>query len=726
MMKKWSRKYFVFICVALLVVFSNANRVEAWSSGVEEIDGAKFHINMETGELHYYEGPGGKVVIPGEIEGVPVTRIGSYVFYYKGITDIVFPASANSIGEYSFSGNNIRSLVLPDTILSVEVGAFASAGIETLVLSKALEVISTYSFADNKMTTLTIPSGVQTIGVGAFENCNILDIEFPETLESIRSNAFRRNQLSTVVLPTGVVTIGEGAFSHNKIRMASLPESLRFIHRVEYDYENGSTKDVIFEISDEEELQRIFDYQVGHYQSIIHVRSDDDPTIGIETMSSNLLTRVNWLNQSRDKVEGIVTVSDPSGNLVFGQDLIFDGMSIGELEFDLLDYSTIEGGGKVEIIDKNTGALLSNVGVIPFVDYSIDAMKALYERIISYPQEFDLYEIEPSTKAPFSAGKSSEIAIAYSMDYINLCRMLTGVDLVTANAHTHDMAQHASLISHLNGYLSHRPVKPEGMSDELYQKCYEAASANLHMGYYRHYMVRNMIQGFMDDEGPSNIAHVGHRMNIISPRVHQVGVGFVENAGSMHREWDFYRMYPRPTLWPGRSFPIELMRDNTPWSCQFSRDEYPDFDGSKIRVTLENKKSGAKEVFSESYKSNPGGEFYTDSTYGGYNIIFRPASASYREGDAYKVTITGLPGEKSEYSYDVEFVRFTPEPTLILDLNKDGVVNIADVQALYLHVIGIKRLEISTGRADYNADVSLNIGDVQALYLHVIGIKKIQ
>lgn len=52
------------------------------------------------------------VVIPSEIEGLPVTSIGSYAFNdCDGITSVTIPESVTSIGEYVFSDcNDLKSV----------------------------------------------------------------------------------------------------------------------------------------------------------------------------------------------------------------------------------------------------------------------------------------------------------------------------------------------------------------------------------------------------------------------------------------------------------------------------------------------------------------------------------------------------------------------------------------------------------------------------------------
>src|SRR6185369_10018153 len=50
-----------------------------------------------------YTGPGGAVVIPATIIGLPVTRIGNFTFYGKtNLTSVTIPYSVTDIGGASF------------------------------------------------------------------------------------------------------------------------------------------------------------------------------------------------------------------------------------------------------------------------------------------------------------------------------------------------------------------------------------------------------------------------------------------------------------------------------------------------------------------------------------------------------------------------------------------------------------------------------------------------
>jgi hypothetical protein len=72
-----------------------------------------------------YTGPGGAVVIPGAINGLPVTSIGDKAFYAcTSLTGISIPSGVASIGSSAFVESGLTSVTLPDTITNIGEFAF--------------------------------------------------------------------------------------------------------------------------------------------------------------------------------------------------------------------------------------------------------------------------------------------------------------------------------------------------------------------------------------------------------------------------------------------------------------------------------------------------------------------------------------------------------------------------------------------------------------------------
>lgn len=116
-------------------------------------------INGEA-KITGYRGIGGDVVIPSEIEGHPVVRI----------------------GYYAFSENDtIVSITIPNGVTGIQAGAFSDCdSLINVIIPNSMSWIefNTFSYCD-ALTEITIPASVKSLGLGAFEGCaNLRDVYF--------------------------------------------------------------------------------------------------------------------------------------------------------------------------------------------------------------------------------------------------------------------------------------------------------------------------------------------------------------------------------------------------------------------------------------------------------------------------------------------------------------------------------------------------------------------
>lgn len=114
----------------------------------------------------------GRVDIPEEINGKPVTKI----------SDGTFGGSSN-----------ITEVFIPDTVTEIGETCFAySTGIKKVKLSKSITKISSGMFAHcDTLIGITIPYGVTVVEDSAFAYCPLLSsISVPTTVTNIADNAF--------------------------------------------------------------------------------------------------------------------------------------------------------------------------------------------------------------------------------------------------------------------------------------------------------------------------------------------------------------------------------------------------------------------------------------------------------------------------------------------------------------------------------------------------------
>ncbi len=104
--------------------------------------------------LRGYDGAGGNVVVPAEIDGFTVDVIGINVF----------------------KGDTITSLTLPETVLELRSNAVASCEkLTSVTLPQSLVVINRMNFFScNALSEVTIPAGVRYIGDTSFRFCDAL------------------------------------------------------------------------------------------------------------------------------------------------------------------------------------------------------------------------------------------------------------------------------------------------------------------------------------------------------------------------------------------------------------------------------------------------------------------------------------------------------------------------------------------------------------------------
>ena len=177
------------------------------------------------------------IIIPDTLDGQMITGIADKswsegVFYDKGITSLVLPATITTIGDRAFSYNSLTSLNLSacTALSSIGNGAFELNSLTSLDLSActALSFIGDNACAFNSLTSLDLSActGLDSIGDDAFNKnfLTSLDLSACTDLSFIGSNAFSRNSLTSLDLSacTDLSFIGLYSFSNNSLTSLDL------------------------------------------------------------------------------------------------------------------------------------------------------------------------------------------------------------------------------------------------------------------------------------------------------------------------------------------------------------------------------------------------------------------------------------------------------------------------------------------------------------------------
>ncbi len=209
----YTKKKFVLSIVAIVLLFVFVMGIVLAALGLlltVIVGGTVAFIISEgkdgTLQLSYEDCPGGllvtgttvfetrKIVIPSEVDGVPVI----------GIKDGAFEEN-----------DKLREIVLPDTLRSIEARAFYGCdSLTEVVLPNSLEYIGDEAFFGClKLEKVSFGENVRFIGNGAFSDCAALKEISALNVEEIGAQAFYFcESLTNVVITEKVDKIGMAAF----------------------------------------------------------------------------------------------------------------------------------------------------------------------------------------------------------------------------------------------------------------------------------------------------------------------------------------------------------------------------------------------------------------------------------------------------------------------------------------------------------------------------------
>jgi len=186
-----------------------------------------------------YTGPGGNVVIPDTIDGLPVIGIGESAFSASGVTGVSFPGSLTYIGEAAFREcRSLGGLTIPNSVTYLGDSAFWSCTSLTVVtIPDSVTYLGDEAFFGcSSVTNLSIGKGVTRIGgglstgtgfnkYGTFEGCTSLSrVTIPDNVTNIGDGPLQIGgsdgafyfcaNLTNVTIGKGLTYLGVGAFSY--------------------------------------------------------------------------------------------------------------------------------------------------------------------------------------------------------------------------------------------------------------------------------------------------------------------------------------------------------------------------------------------------------------------------------------------------------------------------------------------------------------------------------
>lgn len=158
------------------------------------------------------------VTVPESYNGIAVTQILDSAFKNAKIRSIELPDSILSIGEEAFLGcASLSSVKIGNGVRHVGESAFRDCiSLINVKLGESVTSIASSAFRGcNSLAKISIPASVTTVGDCAFYDCITLsELTLSEGLLSIGPSAFHGcTGLAEVELPDSLLTLGKGAFN---------------------------------------------------------------------------------------------------------------------------------------------------------------------------------------------------------------------------------------------------------------------------------------------------------------------------------------------------------------------------------------------------------------------------------------------------------------------------------------------------------------------------------
>lgn len=321
------------------------------------------------------------------------------------------------------------------------------------------------------------------------------------------------------------------------------------------------------------------------------------------------------------------------------------------------------------------------------------SLRAAWLSVPAEPMGKKIFSTMPNV-SKYKAGVLSSNALKYSKSYMNLIRTQANLGQVSFLSSLNASAAQAALINSRYGLvLDHGPAVPSGVTAAAARPGqYASGTSNLGlMGSVEKTfsVLKDSIQGCMDDADLHNIDSVGHRRWMLNPSLSAMGIGaayrYYSNMNLYHTAMrvDNFPLDPlyspeygkvrfdnsvnyQYVAWPASGAMLNnLFSVGTPWSVSLNPSLYKKPVQSDVTVKVTRVSDGRTWTLSskDSAKTTKKEYFRVDGEGCGEGsaIIFNPGKVNFgasKYSGTYSVKITGLKttsGEATSLSYKVNF-----------------------------------------------------------------------
>ncbi|HBC93668.1 MAG TPA: hypothetical protein DCZ10_12445, partial [Pelotomaculum sp.] len=321
-----------------------------------------------------------------------ITRLGSYSFYYTGLSTLVLPAGITAIGNDAFSNCvSLQTATLPETLTEIGNNAFMATAVSSMDLSHVTAFgtnIFSYCASITDVRDFTFNSALTELPDGMFFNTGIVELKLPVQFKKIGPNTFsgcrsmtqadfstldpdgfapRLAQtaiasLSDVIFPAGLTKIPDNMFEGVALRDFTLPPEIREIGA----YAFRATAIQYLEIPDTVEV--IGEYAFCNSTSLLYAKLPQ---------SLDVLPRYLFVN-----CHNLSSVVFPESSHTH---MLPEGMITGTNITELTLPSYITGLEQYALPEKITDIDLSNITVFNRQTGQLMKHLALAEGVVSLP-----------------------------------------------------------------------------------------------------------------------------------------------------------------------------------------------------------------------------------------------------------------------------------------------------------------------------------------------------
>lgn len=130
------------------------------------------------------------------------------------IEKVIFSENVTSIPYRILMNSEIKEVVIPNTVTTINADAFAKSTITEINLSENLTYLGTGVFEGSSLKNIVVPNSIKIIKNGTFASCINLDsVTIGNEVTTIEQEAFQGSSIEKFVMPDSVVTVGKNAFS---------------------------------------------------------------------------------------------------------------------------------------------------------------------------------------------------------------------------------------------------------------------------------------------------------------------------------------------------------------------------------------------------------------------------------------------------------------------------------------------------------------------------------